>query len=54
MVVLVAFPENKGHFSCFGVCFAQGSKASFGNGLLPAMGWIRAGISPHLGVKMES
>lgn len=33
MVVLVAFPENKGHFSCFGVCFAQGSKASFGNGL---------------------
>lgn len=27
-VVLVAFTENKGRFSWFGVCFAQGSEAS--------------------------
>lgn len=54
MVVLVAFTKNKGHFSCFGVCFAQGSEASLGNGLFPAMGWVGAGISPPTGVQMES
>lgn len=42
------------NFSWFGVCLAQGSKASLGNCLFPAMGWVRAGISPHIGVKMES
>lgn len=43
---LVAFTEHQAHFSWFGVCFAQGSEASLGNGLFPAMGWVRAGISP--------